>query len=304
MRSQVGRVCGLAVVSSLLAIVGCGGGVARPKTGPQTVSDVLAAVDARTLPKSVQGEARMDAYVNGVARKADLLVRLERPGKAHLQAMTPTGEMVAVLATDGARFTSFERGGKECQTGPACARNLARLVPLALPPNELVDALLGRPPRLQGASSTMRWDGDRGAWHVVLTRAAGKEALKQELWLRPPQMDVLASIVTRDGKRLISIAYAAHGKRGIPGLPGKLRIQMPEQKADVSIELRDVEAGEEIEADAFALPCPRGMPVVELSCDDGVVLVPPPAASGPTPTSDAPPQDGPSVDAPAPEGAR
>lgn len=282
MTSRSARISGLAVRRSApwlavllaLTLVACGGGLARPTTGPQTVADVLAAADARKLPTTVQGEARMDAYVDGAARKADLLVRLERPGKAHLQAMTPTGEMVAVLATDGQRFTSFERGGAQCQTGPACARNMARLVPLALPPNELVDALLGRPPRLQQATEAMTWDGERGAWHIVLTRAP----MTQELWLRPPQMDVLASIVSRQGKRVVSIAYADHGKRGIPGLPGKLRVQMPEQKVDVSIELRDVEAGEVIEAEAFAMPCPRGMAVAELPCDDGVVLTPPAAA--------------------------
>lgn len=256
-------------------IAGCGGGTAKPTTGPQTVADVLAAADARALPTTVQGEARMDAYVDGVARKADLLVRLERPGKAHLQAMTPTGEMVAVLATDGVRFTSFERGGAQCQTGPACARNMARLVPLALPPVELVDALLGRPPRLQQATSAMSWDGQRGAWRVALNRPP----LRQELWLRPPQMDVLASIVSRDGKRILSIAYADHGKHGIAGLPGTLRVQMPQQKVDVSIELRDVEAGEAIEAEAFAMPCPRGMAVAELPCDDGPVMTAPTAAT-------------------------
>ena len=291
MSSRSRQISGLLAPLALLLAAGCGGGIARPTTGPQTVEDVLAAADARALPTTVQGEARMDAYVDGVARKADLLVRLERPGKAHLQAMTPTGEMVAVLATDGLRFTSFERGGKQCQTGPACARNMARLVPLTFPPDELVEALMGRPPRLKQANTTMRWDGDRGAWHVVLTRASGNEQLKQELWLRPPQMDVLASIVSRGGERLISIAYAEHGKPGIPGLPGKMRVQIPAQRVDVSIELRDVEAGEAIEPEAFALPCPRGMPMIEMPCDDGVVLMPPPAAAPSSPVSPVSPAD-------------
>ncbi|MEY3015055.1 MAG: hypothetical protein RIT45_3790 [Pseudomonadota bacterium] len=252
----------MACVAALL-LLGCGAERGRPTTGPQTADDVLSAALGRTLPKTLSGTARMEAYVDGKARKADLLVMIERPDRAQLQAMTPTMEMVAVLATDGQRFTSFERGGQQCSTGRACARNMARLVPIAMPPTDLVSAMLGRPPMLEGATRSLRWDSERKAWKVTLVRAPWQ----QELWVRPPAMHILASVMSKDGKRFASVAYGDHGKLGPDGPPRKLRMRAAGDKIDVSIELRDVDLNEPIEADAFTVPCPRGMPVIELPCE-------------------------------------
>lgn len=255
----------LPLAAALLAgllVVGCGD-ANRPKTGPQTADDVLQAALSRKLPRSLSGTARMEAYVQGKARKADLLVMIETPDKAHLQALTPTMEMIAVIATDGQRFSSFERGGETCSVGRACARNMARLVPIAMPPADLVAAMLGRPPILEQAQRVLRWDGDRGAWKLVLTRPPWK----QELWVKPPRMEILASVMYRDGKRFASVAYGEHGQLGPSGPPKKLRMRAQGDEVDVSIELREVDLDEELEADAFAVPCPAGMLVRELPCE-------------------------------------
>jgi hypothetical protein len=253
----------LALALGLAFAFGCGGGVAKPKTGPQLGPDILAAARARPMPSTLSGTARMEAYVDGVARKAGLLLMVQRPDKAQIQAMTPTMEMIAVLATDGQRFTSFERGGEACRVGRACAANMARLVPLELPPDQLVAALLGRPPILEEVAPTARWDGERGAWKLVLERAPWR----QELWVQPPQMWILASVMYRDGARVASVAYGEHGKLGAKGPPRRMRMRWAGDKVDVSLELRDVDLDEPIEADAFDVPCPRGMSVVELPCE-------------------------------------
>ncbi len=276
-------------VACCWALAGCSG-IARPKDGPQTAPEVLAVHRARKLPTTLQGEARMEAYAEGKARKADLLLRLQRPGQAQLQVMTPTGDMIAVLATDGARFTSFERGGAVCLQGPACGANMARLVPLALPPSQLVDAVLGAPPLLEDPAPSLDWDEERGAFALVLRQ--GNQ--RQELWLQPPRMDPLASIVYQDGKRIASIAYGEYGKAGVPGLAAQIRVRMTRGEADVSIALRDVEADGEIEPEAFAVPCPSGMPSQELPCEPADAGLPEPKPL-PTPT----PTPG---DAAAPEG--
>lgn len=244
------------------ALIGCGDGN-RPRSGPQTAPEILAAALARPLPRTLSGTARMEAYVDGKARKADLLVIIERPDRAHLQAMTPTMEMVAVMATDGQRFSSFERGGDTCSVGRACARNMGRLVPLAMPPADLVAAMLGRPPILEQASQKVSWDGERRAWKIGLARAPWR----QELWIQPPAMHILASIMYRGSERVASVAYGGHGELGGNGPPRKLRMKAAGDKVDVSIELREVDLDEDVDADAFQVPCPRGMAQVELACD-------------------------------------
>jgi hypothetical protein len=255
------------LLAAMVVVVGCSGAGERPPTGgPQTAEDVLAAAWSRPLPKTLSGRARMEAYVDGKARKADLLVQIERPGRVHLQALTPTLEMVAVLATDGERFTSFERGGRECATGRACPRNMARLLPLALPPAQLAEALLGRPPLIvaPGAAGerALRWDGERRAWRVELRAPP----LRQELWVRPPRMDVLASRLWRGDGLLLSVAWADHDRFGAQGPPARMRVRTAADKVDLSVELREVERDAPIEAEAFAVPCPSGMAVRELPC--------------------------------------
>lgn len=255
---------GAAFVAFLLvSSAGCSGGAARPESGPTTGPDVLAAARARPLPRTLSGTARMEAYVDGTARKADLLLIIATPDKAQIQAMTPTMEMIAVMATDGQRFSSFERGGQVCRVGRACAANMARLVPLGLPPNELVAAILGLPPILEDAEPEASWDAERGAWKLGLA----KPPWRQELWVKPPQMVILASILYRDGKRTASIAYGTHGTLGSDGPPRKMRMRWADDKVDVSIELRDVDLNEVIESDAFTVPCPRGMAQLELPCE-------------------------------------
>ncbi len=251
------------VVVAVAALAGCSG-AQLPKGGPQTADAVLAKALARPLPRSVQGMSRLDAYVDGKARKADVLVRAERPGKVQFQALTPTLDLVAVLSTDGRRFVSFERGARRCYVGDACPRNLARLVPIAMPAKDLVAAVLGRPPLIDARSSALTWDSARGAYKVERRSADG--AWRQELWITPKTYRFRASVVHHKGKRVASIAYGELDALGPTAPPKVMRLQLPEKKIDMSLTLRDVTLGEDVEDEAFALPCPSGTLAVELPC--------------------------------------
>jgi len=246
------------------AVVACSGASKLPADGPKTAGAVLAMALARPLAKSVQGMSRLEAFVDGKARKADVVLLVERPDRAQFKALTPTLDLVAVMSTDGRRFTSFERGAKRCYVGDACAKNMARLVPIALPPRQLVEAVLGRPPLIDAQSQKLSWDSERKAYRILRVTADGR--WQQELWIRPKTFEILASVVKRDGKKVASIAYGKLGKYGKNTPPGIMRLKLPERKIDMSLTLRDVTVNEDILDEAFALPCPAGTIAVELPC--------------------------------------
>ena len=259
-----------------VGLSGCSGAQKLPAKGPRTASAVLQRALAVRLPKTLQGMSRLDSYVDGEARKADVLLRVSRPDKAQFQALTPTLDMIAVLTTDGQRFISFERGAGRCYSGRACAANIARLIPIALPARQMVEALLGRPPVLPSAKQTLGWDAKRGAYKLTIGPTA--DGAIQQLWVRPGDFRFLAAVVSRGGKRVVSIAYGGHDKvcKGCP--PQVMRMEVAATKTDMSLQLREVTVDEEIEADAFAPRCPTGTVVVDLPCEASAVMSHPPAA--------------------------
>ncbi|MCO4760608.1 MAG: hypothetical protein KC502_03845 [Myxococcales bacterium] len=244
--------------------VGCSGAATLPNNGPQNAAAVLKRALARPLPKTVQGMSRLEAFVGGQARKADVIVLIERPNRAQFRALTPTMDLVAVLSTDGTRFMSYERGAPKCFVGQACPENMARLVPIALPPKQLVSAVLGRPPLISAASSRLSWDKERSAYLVTRTSADG--AWVQQVWIAPTTFRFRASVVRHGNKRVVSIAYGDLDKLGAKAPPGIMRLKVPSKKIDMSLTLREITIDEDIDDAVFSIPCPSGTVAIELPC--------------------------------------
>jgi len=272
------KLLAIAVAASL---VGCTGGQTLPEKGPKTAQAVLEKALALPLPKTLQGMSRLDSYVKGEARKGDVLLLLERPGKAQFKVLTPTLDLIAALTTDGSRFSSFQRGHAQCHVGEACAANIARLVPIALPPKQMVDAMLGLPPLIDSPKRKLGWDSKRGAYKVRI--GPTKDGTTQDVWVRPNDFRILAAVIEKGGKRVASIAYTGHDDVAKMGPPKVMRMLLPAKQIDMSLTLRDVELNAPIEADVFAPTCPTGTVAIELPCQAaGPVLQPPaPARSQP-----------------------
>ncbi len=249
-----------------MGLLACAGSqTGRPADGPKTADELLRLASARAVPRTLQGMSRLDSYVDGQTRKADVLLRLEAPDRIQFQILSPTLDLLAVLSTDGKRFVSYERGAKRCYQGEACARNLSRLVPIELPPKELVAAIMGRPPLLPSSQRSLHWDGQKNAWRVHIGGDHGKE--QQDIWVEHGSYAFIGSVVLRHGKRVASIAYGGRPQGADARPPKRMRLQLPLRKVDMSLELREVSLDEDIDAQDFAIPCPAGTLVVTLPCE-------------------------------------
>jgi hypothetical protein len=230
--------------------------VPLPATGPQTAEEVLTRALARPLPKTAQGMARLEAYLKNERRAVDLIVIVAMPDSVQMEAVSPTLDMLAVMATNGKRFVSFERGGEQCLVGEACPANMARLVPIALSPQQLAPALLGRPPVLDMAEKRLGWDPQRELYVVTLGVDAAQH---QQVFISPKDFRIVGTVLYDKAERVASIEYVG-GDR----VPDTLRYKAKE--VDVTVSLRKIDLDLPTDAEAFAPECPDGMLRQEMPC--------------------------------------
>lgn len=264
------------VAAACLAVASLAG-CPRPRIPqpPDALTDaeaVLQLATARLSPiQSVSVEARASYYADGVARKGKVIVLARRPASLHFSTLSPTDDLLGVLASDGERFMSFERGGEECYVGRACPENVGRMLPLVMEPAAVVDVLLGGAPVIAHHDESVSWDASAGAYRVELQ---GEGGLVERLWIRHGTGAVQRAELRRAGELELRLTFSDFAPAGEHELPRTLQFEMPRGGVDLKIKYRDVDVNTEIADDAFSIPCPAGTVEHPLACHDD----PPPAA--------------------------
>ena len=248
----------------LLALVACSAPqLAMPADGPQSVAALRAKIVQRKG-TTLQGTARLDAYVDGDRKSATVLVVAAMPQSLQIQALTPTLDLVALLSTDGQRFITFERGAAVCYVGNACPQNLSRLMPLPLAAPAMVQALLGNVTLQDVPADQQRvaWDAERSLYRLELGNAAG---WMQQVFIAPQTFAQVGAVWWLKGVRQVSLQYEGEVVAGGP--PKLLKIKSTAQKMDLTLEMREVQVDQPVAADVFTVACPDGTRHVELPCE-------------------------------------
>ncbi len=251
------------VLLLMLLMLGCAGApVKLPIDGPQTAAAVLALLPISTV-TTIQGQARLDAYVGGDRRSVTLLVLASRADKVQFQALAPTLDLLGLVSSDGSRFVTFERGSDTCQTGLACQRNLMRFVPIPLPAAAMVAALLGdlRPLAVPADEQQLSWDATRHLYRLDLGR---KDAWRQEFYVDPKSHLAVGAVWFMGARRVGSLQY--QGDRTPATLPASLRIKVSDPDSDITIEYRAMQVNQPLDPSVFSVACPHGTREVNLPC--------------------------------------
>ncbi len=251
------------LLMAALAVAACSGPQLGAPPPELPTPDALVASIVRPVVQTLQGTARLEAYADGQRRSATMLVVASRPTSLQLQALTPTLDLVALTNCDGDRFLTFERGGDACYVGKACPRNLARVLPLPLPVEGLVAALLGDLPLLPAPPEHRKvaWDEEKSLYRLDL---GAPTALHQQVYVDPKTRSVAGAVWHFAAERLASLQYDGGSTAG---LPRTLRVKTTRPVIDLTLELRDVTADGKVDASVFAVTCPDGMRTVDLPCD-------------------------------------
>ena len=187
----------------LLLLAGCPPRVDVRSAPPPDATALLAevdATDARVAALQSQAKAHLDA--RSKKGNVQMFVAVAAPASVHLEVLDFFGKPSGILISDGRRFVMLASDTGTWLRGAATAENVARVLPVSLPPEELVAMLLGRAPRLADPAPTLLVDSAENVFRVTL-RAGGRT---QELWVDPTHKRAVRSQVDGPGGYTLSFA--------------------------------------------------------------------------------------------------
>jgi hypothetical protein len=210
--------------------------------------------------RTVRGEARVGVKAPGASGTVPAFVAAERPDRLHVETLDFFGNPVAVLVAAGGRLGLYDARERVFYRGDASAENVARLVPLPIPPEELVDVLCGAPPLLRGAA--VRADAGRGFVTLVLEDGARTQSLRVGPGALVRRSEIRGEGPGPPGTYDVRFGdpFPLDGRR----FPMEATIVSPEKGVRLDLSWKDVEPNAALEAALFRLEPPRGARVVDL----------------------------------------
>lgn len=278
------------LLTAALALAAC-----HPRRPPPDLSrepgPLLAEVRAaQARVQRVSGEARVKVEAKGMRTAVAVreFIAAEKPDRLHVEVLDFFGNVGAVLASEGGRFQLYDAKERVFYRGEATPENLARLVPLPLPAEELVTILCGSAPLLERPVDVEVRDG-------ALVLSLESDGRAQELRVGDKAAVERASVVSvaPRGAPAYSLDFDAFRSFAGGRFPGEVRLRADDPR--VRLDLRwgeEVEVNGRLDGVRFTLDPPRGARIVDLDAApaavpdvfrDGVPVADPLGAPAPAP---------------------
>ena len=243
--------------------------------------------EAAARRSSLQGlaaESRVEYYGAEGVRKGKVVIAIQRPVAVRFEALSPTGDFLALLTSDGTRFASFQRGDGRCYEGPPCPANVGRLLPIGLPGDSIVSLLLGEAPLIPHETAEVAFNRETGRYDVTLVAPGGRE--RELIAFDTEDLAAREATVWREGDLLFRLSFDSLERAGDVRLPTRIRFRMPAQDVDLTIAYRDIERDPTtLTPEGFRFDCPAGAERWWLACDGS------PARPGGAPPATPPRKD-------------
>lgn len=245
-------------------ITGCPRNYPEPDDSLRSADEVREAVEARTEPLESARfkEVVLDYFGDGDRVKVRQLLLVKQDGYVRVQTRLPgSNEIMNILVTDGETFAMHKRDTNEYFTGRATRRNITRLLPVDLSPQDVVRVMLGGAPfdrfATEGATDPeMEWDGKVGAYrYEVETRDGGDLAM----WVRHGDFGV-EKVRQRDASEEVVWSYETDDwdKVGTAVVPAYRRFVWPARDLDFSMDVGETQINVDLPEILFQLPPPPG----------------------------------------------
>jgi hypothetical protein len=214
---------------------------------------------------SVKGDAKLIVDSPQGKGAVSLFVAVMHPAQLHIESLDFFGRPEGILVTDGERFGLYDARQRKYFRGPASAENMARFVPIALPPRELASLLMGRVPRIPEESSELSVDEPSRSYSLALKRGAVTQRLNVSTGTHRVTRSRVEGIATYaiDADELTDYGPAT--------LPKHLTLDAPTAKTKVELLYKDITVNETPELTLFELEPPEGIPVVEVQANGQAV---------------------------------
>lgn len=206
----------------------------------------------------VKGEAKLTVDAPQGKGSAAAFIAALHPASLHFEQLDFFGRPQGVLTTDGERFGLFDAQAGQFFRGPATPPNLGRFLPVVLPPAELAGLLMGRVPRLPGATATLGFDDQKQVYRLTLSRGSATQRLEVD----PRSARVVRSTV--EGVSAYGVEYGDLSALGPVTFPRRLVLSVPQASTTVELAWKELALNDSADLTLYDLSPPEGVPVVEV----------------------------------------
>ncbi len=190
-------------------------------------------------------------------------IAVARPDRLRVEVLSFFGA-VFVLTTDRGRFTAYATREETVYRGEASPENMWSYARIGLPVVDLVDLILGTPPRRKADWAQVSWDPERGWIELTQEFSNGSE---QVVWFLG---NLPAASEFRDpyGEVQWHATFSGYETHDNVLIATRIRLEVPSRDRSVEIELNDVDVNPTLEASTFSLDVPDGVRVVEIESSE------------------------------------
>lgn len=229
---------------------------ARPLPEAKAALEMLE--EASAARKSMRAEGRLTYFGDQGRVRLNVVQVVERPARFRFETLTPFGQPIDVMTSDGDRLWLLSK--QKLHEGPATPENISRLLPLPLRAEEVVSIMLGGAPVTSRFSpKSLRWaDDPQDFWVLSLENESGERG---ELLIDPKEKRVVkATLGNNPEAPRMKLAFDDFEPLSSGGsFPRAIHLELPGQKLDINIKLKEVEVNVELAPTLFVIEPPPGV---------------------------------------------
>jgi len=245
---------------------------AQLHTDPTRVLADQAAKVARV--STLRGEAKVDQRGPEGRVRGKVMMFLERPSRVRFDAVTQFGPAL-VLTSDGDALALSDFKDNRYFQGPACARNVARMIGVALSAEDVVSVLFGDAPKLGAGQPTIQCSKAGG--YRIDERANGERqeldfAVHEDDFEKAPSEQrlrlVRAERFDANNNAIWRVTYDDY--RAVQGglmLPFRVHVEDLKRGADAILRFEDIDVNVKIPEGAFSQTPRPGLSVEDVTCE-------------------------------------
>jgi outer membrane lipoprotein-sorting protein len=259
------RFAALLLVFSAAFTISCGP-VPPPRDAYTKAPDILADLaDRRKKIKSFRITGRVDHFGEEHRVQGKTYFFSVLPKKLRIELVSPFGSPLNVLTINDDVFALHDLREGRYLTGPAKPCNIARLVKIPMPRDDVVRILVGYTPLIEGAS-TVSWD-DKGFYRVTLKD--GERTQHLEIDGNHQTLPLMRSWLEDKEGVVFDITFKKWQSVASITMPHEIHVAMPKEKTDLLVryDKGGVELNVELPDDAWDQSPPRHLKPETVDCE-------------------------------------
>ncbi len=269
-----------ALAATLVALLGL---TACPRTPPPELSmdpaELLSEVrTAQAKVERVSGNARVLIESPDFSGGLNEFIAAEKPDRLRLETLDFVGNDAVVLVADGKRFAYYDSREKIFYRGDATPENVSRLLPILLPPEEIVAIVCGSDPILPGKPDSVSVHGSQ----LLLTIASGATGQRLAVGSAAAvEQSRVRRIETGPKGQPIETApaydldFSLFRRRANARFPTEVKLTAPAARVRVDLTWKgDLEVNGKANPNLFRLEPPKNAKVVDLKPGEAIPAPP------------------------------